>query len=101
MAREMYCPNCRGVGTPKIITKGSIIIELFLWLMMLLPGLLYSLWRLSSRHRGCRFCGSPHMIPIDSPRAEAEMLQAYRQHRVENRAPGSLSDAEWSEMLGK
>lgn len=65
------CSHCGSVGTPKRHMKGSIIIELFLWLMMLLPGLLYSLWRLTTVSRVCRTCGSPALVPVDSPRGRA------------------------------
>jgi hypothetical protein len=71
MAKEMYCGNCGTVGKPKKVTKGSIVIEIFLWLMMILPGLLYSVWRLSTRHTACPGCGAPNMIPVDSPKAIA------------------------------
>ena len=72
MAKGLVCTRC-GTTTPrpKTFTKGSIIVELFLWLMFLLPGLLYSVWRLSTRYRGCPACGSPELIPADSPRARA------------------------------
>ena len=72
MATEMYCSNCGTVGQPKTVTKGSFAIELVLWLAMLLPGLLYSVWRLSTRHKACPGCGAQNMIPVDSPKALAE-----------------------------
>lgn len=62
------CPNCGYVGKPKVITKGSIIIELFLWLVFLIPGLIYSIWRLASRSKGCPKCSAENMIPVESPR---------------------------------
>ena len=63
------CTNCLYQGDPKSVTPGSIIIELFLWLCFLLPGLLYSLWRLSARHKACPSCGAKNMIPVNSPAA--------------------------------
>ncbi len=71
MASDMFCPNCGTIGTPKKVTKGSILIEIVLWLFMILPGLLYSLWRLSTRHSACPSCGAPNMIPANSPKALA------------------------------
>jgi hypothetical protein len=70
MFKEMYCVNCGTRGRPKTITKGSIIIEVFLWLMFLLPGLIYSIWRHASRYKGCPKCKAPNMIPLDSPKAQ-------------------------------
>jgi hypothetical protein len=70
-APPMVCMQCGTPGRPRRYTKGSIIVELLLWLMMILPGFLYSLWRLSSRYDGCPTCGAPHMVPSGSPRAKA------------------------------
>jgi hypothetical protein len=49
--------------------QGSIGTEVILWCFFLLPGLLYSLWRLGSSSNGCTKCGSNQLIPLDSPRA--------------------------------
>lgn len=67
MGKEMICSNCGAHGTPKTVTKGSILIEIVLWLCILLPGILYSLWRISSRVRACRSCGSQSLVPLNSP----------------------------------
>jgi hypothetical protein len=50
MAARMYCPNCGTWGSPKTYTKGSFALEVLLWLCLLVPGLLYSVWRLASRY---------------------------------------------------
>lgn len=68
-AREMYCPNCGVVGYPTRITKGSFVVEVFLWLLFILPGVLYTVWRLTSQYDGCPSCRQAGMIPSDSPRA--------------------------------
>ena len=69
MAKELYCQHCGAVAAPKKVTKGSFLIEIFLWLMLIVPGLIYSLWRLTTKEKVCPRCGAPNMIPIDSPRA--------------------------------
>jgi len=69
------CVNCGYVGRPKNFTKGNIGTEILLWLFFLLPGLLYSLWRISSRYFGCPNCGAPNMIPPDSPTAKRILAQ--------------------------
>jgi hypothetical protein len=73
-AEQQICPNCGYQGAPRSITKGSFLIELFLWLCFIIPGLLYSLWRVSSRTTGCPSCGASNMIPLSSPRGR--QLQA-------------------------
>ncbi len=65
-----YCPNCGTVAAPVKLTRGSIWIELVLWILFLIPGLLYSIWRLTTRQRVCPACKHPNMIPTDSPRAQ-------------------------------
>lgn len=64
---DMICPNCGTRGTPKSITRGSFGIELLLWLCFLIPGLIYSLWRMSSTQPSCPSCGHIGMIPVNSP----------------------------------
>ena len=73
---KMYCQNCGTVGNPKNLTKGSFLIELILWLCFLIPGVIYSLWRLSTRAAVCPRCGAPNMIPADSPKARVALAQA-------------------------
>ena len=65
---RFICSNCGYSGNFRKITKGSIIIELFLWLLFIIPGLIYSLWRLTSQYKACPKCEAPNMVPIDSPR---------------------------------
>jgi hypothetical protein len=67
--KEMICLNCGTIGKPKSITKGSICIEIILWLLFIIPGLIYSIWRLTTRTKGCPLC-SGKMIPLDSPRGK-------------------------------
>lgn len=62
MKNQIKCPNCEYEGKSKTFTKGSIIIELFLWLLMVLPGLIYSFWRHTSRYKGCPKCEYRNVI---------------------------------------
>jgi hypothetical protein len=58
------CPNCAYEGKARKYTKGSFLIELLLWLLFILPGLLYSLWRVSSRYTGCPNCQYQYVYPL-------------------------------------
>jgi hypothetical protein len=40
MAGQMICTNCGYTGWPKTVTKGSVFIELVLWICLLFPGLI-------------------------------------------------------------
>ena len=66
--KEAYiCRNCGYVGLPITITPGSFGIELLLWIAFLIPGIIYSIWRLTARYKGCPQCKSrDSMIPITS-----------------------------------
>jgi hypothetical protein len=75
MAKQIICSDCGTVGTAKSEMKGSIVLELILWLLMILPGLLYSLWRLTTKAQVCRSCGSKNLIPVETPKGRALMQQ--------------------------
>ncbi len=64
---EKVCKSCGFVGKPKTYTKGSIFIEIILWLFLIVPGLVYTIWRLTTREKVCPKCGSRDIIPLDSP----------------------------------
>ena len=69
MTTQMVCPNCGSVAIPKRYIKGSFLIEILLWLLLIVPGLIYSVWRMTSRYKGCPACGAANMIPLGTPRA--------------------------------
>jgi hypothetical protein len=62
------CTRGGSTDKPKAVTPGSILIEILLWVFLLIPGVIYSLWRHSARHRVCACCGSKDLIPLSSPR---------------------------------
>jgi hypothetical protein len=61
---KIKCPNCQYEGKGKTYTKGSTLVELFLWLMFIVPGFIYSLWRLGSKYTGCPQCGFTHVVKV-------------------------------------
>lgn len=67
----MYCTTCGHEGPAKTVTRGSIAVEIILWICFLLPGLVYSVWRLSSKYKACTSCGSRTLVPTGSPVAIA------------------------------
>ena len=67
---SMICPRCGSHGPEKVVTPGSFLIELALWLFFLLPGLIYSIWRLTARKKVCSSCGADGLIPVDTPRGQ-------------------------------
>jgi len=68
MSRRLLCRNCGWNGDqPAAETPGSFRIELLLWLILIVPGLIYSLWRISTRRDVCPLCRSHELLPADSP----------------------------------
>jgi hypothetical protein len=68
-----YCQHCGSLGAPTTRVKGSFVIEVILWFCLLVPGLLYTVWRLTTKEQVCPTCSAPGMIPADSPRARAAL----------------------------
>ena len=68
MAKQQFvCTTCGFIGSPKKVVKGSILIEIILWLAFLIPGLIYSIWRLTTKYDACPKCKNTSMVPADSP----------------------------------
>jgi hypothetical protein len=67
MVKQQVCTTCGHIGIPKKIVKGSFGIEMILWLLFCLPGLIYTVWRLTTKADACPKCKNTTMIPIDSP----------------------------------
>lgn len=69
--KTMHCLDCGTTGKAKMITKGSTAIEVIAWLAFIVPGLIYSFWRLNSRKQACATCTSERIVPPESPAAIA------------------------------
>lgn len=73
MSEMKFCIDCEEVTKPKTHTKGSILVEIMAWLFFLLPGMIYSAWRLTSRSKVCRACSSGSIVSPDSAKAKRIM----------------------------
>jgi len=71
---KISCPECGYQGKPSTVTRGSFAIEIILWLCYLLPGVIYSLWRLSTRCYVCRQCGCREISAVKVLPAERESI---------------------------
>lgn len=83
------CRNCGTRAIPEIVTKGSVWIEIILWLAMLVPGLIYSIWRVTTRDMVCPECRRNTMIGVHTPigrmiarRFNADMLDDRIEHHL-------------------
>lgn len=75
---KQHCMACGSEADPITKTKGSILIEIVLWPCFIVPGLIYSLWRITSRQPVCAVCGAANLIPTDSPAARSHREQLQR-----------------------
>jgi len=78
MSPLVYCRDCATVARPRKDTPGSFLLEVVLWLCFLVPGFIYSVWRLTSKRRVCTTCGSRAIIPADAPAAVQTLAQQGR-----------------------
>lgn len=58
------CPNCKYEGRGDYKTKGSFAVELVLWLLLIIPGVIYSVWRLSNKRWVCPQCNFDHVVNL-------------------------------------
>lgn len=72
-----YCKHCGGVSIPRVKTvkEGSALVGIFLLLLMILPGLLYFIFRMrTDSFWVCGKCGRRGgLIPTDSPIAQVAL----------------------------
>ena len=65
--KSMVCNSCETKGETTTVTKGSIFIEIVLWCCFLVPGIIYSIWRSTSKQKVCSACGATTLVPLNSP----------------------------------
>jgi 5-methylcytosine-specific restriction endonuclease McrA len=74
---DYVCSHCGTTGAVRTHTRGSLLIEIILWLCFIVPGVIYSLWRLTTRRRICAACGQDALVPSNSPRGR-ELVARFR-----------------------
>lgn len=67
--KKFHCMDCGVDQYPEIKAKGSLTIEIILWLCVIIPGLIYSIWRIKSKRPVCSSCNGENLIPYKSPAA--------------------------------
>jgi hypothetical protein len=65
------CANCRTVIHPVSKRQGSGGVEFLLWILFIIPGLIYSVWRSSARHNICPVCQAANPVPLNTPAGKA------------------------------
>jgi len=70
LSAKKLCKSCGEVGKAGRYMPGSLIVELVCWLMFILPGIVYSIYRHSASKPCCKVCKSLEIIPLNSPMAK-------------------------------
>ncbi len=83
MSKILVCTQCGYIGKTETAIKGNMGIEIVLWLLFIIPGLIYSVWRSSSRYEVCPKCKNPNMIPLDSPKAQKMVKEELSKEEVD------------------
>jgi hypothetical protein len=73
MRGACFCTKCGHVSNGKKIVKGTFLMEVCLWILLLPVGAFYSVWRLMTKYNGCEKCEGDSLIPSDSPMAKKMM----------------------------
>ena len=64
----IICLQCGSVNDRAVKTmRGSFLLECLLWLFFILPGVIYSVWRLTTKAKVCPACSAREIVPLSSP----------------------------------
>ena len=66
----IVCTNCGYQGNPITKTQGSLAVEIALWVLLCVPGIIYSVWRLTSKQTVCPRCGNLRLVPLGTPEGQ-------------------------------
>ena len=91
----LACRDCGSIGETRTEARGSLGIEILLWLLFIVPGVVYTLWRRSTLHEACAACGSANVVPLDTPigreLAAKNPSQVPRIERARPPRPGAIA----------
>lgn len=79
MAKKSICTMCGYVGYPRRKASGSCLIEAILWLCFIIPGIIYTIWRLTSKSIICPKCKNTSMIPVNTPQGQKLLSEQQKQ----------------------
>ena len=69
--KAQICADCGSREDPVLANRGMLWVEILMWLSLILPGVIYSVWRRARRRWVCSYCGNPSMVSIYSARARS------------------------------
>lgn len=79
---KLKCLRCGAEDNTEIRMKGSGYMTFFLFWFWLIPGLIYSAWRGSTRHPVCRVCGGDAFVKLkEGEKWEKETADTASKHQ--------------------
>jgi hypothetical protein len=67
--KKYVCMECGCQRDPIDVKRGLLAIEIFMWLLYIFPGVIYSIWRRVRKHQVCPNCRNPSIVLMSSSRA--------------------------------
>jgi hypothetical protein len=69
LSKKYVCIDCGCQRDPISVKRGLLVIEIFMWLLYILPGVIYSIWRRVRKQQVCPKCQNPSVVLTSSTRA--------------------------------
>lgn len=87
--KKYLCLECGCQREPVMANRGMLIIELLMWLLYILPGVIYSIWRRVRKQEICPNCRTPSVVLTASSRAMKMMrlMKMYPQAMMADSLP--------------
>jgi hypothetical protein len=84
--KKYVCMECGCQRDPIDVNRGLWVIEIFMWLLYILPGVIYSIWRRVRKQQVCPKCRNPSVVLTSSSRAMGMMrlMKTFSQPRMAN-----------------
>jgi hypothetical protein len=86
----IVCTNCGYQGNPVSKTQGSLLVEIALWVLLCVPGIIYTVWRLTSKQIVCPRCGNLRLVPLATP--EGQRIAAMQSQPVLGMPPAPAAN---------
>ena len=83
-SKKYVCMECGCQRDPIKAKRGLLVIEIFMWLLYILPGVIYSIWRRVRTQEVCPNCLNPSIVLTSSSRAMGmrRLLKGFSQPKM-------------------
>lgn len=86
--QQLICSQCGYVGQKERFSRGNYKLEILLWIMLFVPGAIYTTWRFFNEFHACPVCKNEAMTPLD-----CSLGQKIANEKNRMNAPMSKKDA--------